>query len=482
MKKRFSTIIIAALAILILVTGCDFAEPKATEKSKIQFYSVALDYVGLGVGELAATLNDQAALSQQMLYLAKQGGYEYESYEFSQNGLIDIPYPSKITIKISDEGQIESIEIPTVDNEPLYRTATNILLSQNYNAVDAENVENIQYPVTCSIPWKTEFALEFSAGYNIPSEIKPFWEKFGPISRNDIEMMMISGPGTFDGEPLTEDEWMYAEDFYNEVVAVYQQYLGMNGSEDLSGYINHYGKDDGVNVSVNATKYLHGDYGFSTLVTDTVKAHAGTFKNGDAMTSNDIVFFQYSGHGSAIAGNGLNGQFALGSRDGLNPMNLRSIFSSTSAKKVMFIDSCFSGGVLDYFNLYDPPLTFSDSMDAMLSVRVPYEMNTWILTASRNYETSADGGAGNLGLFTGQLVKALGGVVKAPENDDADGTMKSVGFVSFDKPGLPDSDSIWFSELLSEVRSNVNMIQMGYLQYPMGDSYSDLRLFAGLDN
>lgn len=482
MKKRFSTIIIAALAILILVTGCDFAQPKATGKSKIQFYSVALDYVGLGVGELAATLNDQAALSQQMLYLAQKGGYEYESYEFSQNGLIDIPYPSKITININDAGQIESIEVPTVDNDPLYRTATNILLSQNYNAVDAENVENIQYPVTCSIPWKTEFSLKFSAGYNIPSEIKPFWEKFESISRNDIERMKISGPGAFDGKDLTEDEWMYAEDFYNEVVAIYQQYLAINGSEDLSDYINFYGKDDGVNVSVDAIKYLHGDNGFSRLVTDTARAHAGTFKNGDAMTSNDIVFFQYSGHGAANAGNGLNGEFALGARDRLDPMSLRSIFASTSAKKVMFIDSCFSGGVLDYFNLYDPPLTFSDSMDAMLSVRVPYEMNTWILTASRNYETSADGGAGNLSLFTGQLVKALGGVVKAPENDDADGTMKSLGFVSFDKPGLPDSDSIWFSELLSEVRSNVNMIQMGHLQYPMGDYYSDLRLFTGLDN
>ena len=119
-------------------------------------------------------------------------------------------------------------------------------------------------------------------------------------------------------------------------------------------------------------------------------------------------------------------------------------------------------------------------MDAMLSVRVPYEMNTWILTASRNYETSADGGAGNLSLFTGQLVKALGGVVKAPENDPEE-NMKSLGFVSFDKPGLPDSDSIWFSELLSEVRTNVNMLQLGYLQYPMGDYYSDLRLFTGLD-
>ncbi len=480
MKKRFSTIIIAALAILILVTGCDFAEPKATEKSKIQFYSVALDYVGLGVGELAATLNDQDALSQQMLYLAHQGGYEYESYEFKQYGVIDIYYPSKVTININDEGQIESIEVPTVDNDPLSRTATNVLLSQNYNAVDAENVENIQYPVTCSIPWKTEFSLKFSAGYNISSDVKPFWEKFGSISRNDIEMMKISGPGTFDGKPLTEDEWMYAEDFYNEVVAVYQQYLAVNGSEDLSNYINFYGEDDGVNVSVDATKYLHGDNGFSRLVTDTAIAHAGTFKNGDAMTSNDIVFFQYSGHGVANAGNGLNGEFALGSRDRLNPMSLRSIFASTSAKKVMFIDSCFSGGVLDYFNLYDPPLTFSDSMDAMLSVRVPYEMNTWILTASRNYETSADGGAGNLGLFTGQLVKALGGVVKDP-NNDSDGTMKSVGFVSFDKPGLPDSDSIWFSELLSEVRSNVNILQLGYLQYPMGDYYSDLRLFTGLD-
>lgn len=480
MKKSFSTIIIAALAILILVTGCDFAEPKATEKPKIQFYSVALDYVGLGVGELAATLNDQDALSQQMLYLAQQGGYEYESYEFKQNGEIDIYYPSKVTININDAGQIESIEVPTVDNDPLSRTATNVVLSQNCNAVDAENVENIQYPVTCSIPWKTEFSLKFSAGYNISSEVKPFWDKFGPISRNDIERMKISGPGTFDGEPLTEDEWMYAEDFYNEVIAIYQQYLAVNGSEDLSDYINFYGKDDGVNVSVDATKYLHDDYGFSRLVTDTARAHAGTFKNGDAMTSNDIVFFQYSGHGAANAGNGLNGEFALGARDRLDPMSLRSIFASTSAKKVMFIDSCFSGGVLDFFNLYDPPLTFSDSMDAMLSVRVPYEMNTWILTASRNYETSADGGEGNLSLFTGQLVKALGGVVKDP-NNDSDGTMKSVGFVSFDKPGLPDSDSIWFSVLLSEVRSNVNILQLGYLQYPMGDYYSDLRLFTGLD-
>lgn len=452
--KKFLTLLMVVLAALLLLTSCDFAQPKM-EKPAVRLFSVALNYKGMSVGELEATLNDQIAVREQFQFLAKNAGNDYEGYIFEQDGTVEFDFPNKIEINlktVDGKNQFDSFSIPE-STPALKAKAINVTLFKDTEAALATEAE--KFPVDCPIPAATTFS--FILDGELMKNESGYDYQFSGYQISAME---------FDG--TSYDEYTAKKAMYNEMLDVYESIIEKKGFKELEEF---------AGIASGASKTLHDSKGFSSLFLESLEVFS---KDNE---SNDLTVIHYSGHGGAAAGKELNGFLCFGDHDNLYPMTLRAELAGISGKQLVVLDSCYSGGFIDMFNIYDQSMTFTDSINTMLSVQFPAETNTWILSASRNYETSADGGKGNLGFFTGQFVKALGANVGDPIEDTPQDVqeMKELGFCSYVGPGLPDTDSIWLSELLATTRSNMNLLKMEGLQYPMGDSYIDLRLFSGLD-
>lgn len=425
--KRSYKLILAALIAVALLTSCDFAMPKA-DKPTVHLVTLALDYEGTGVGPLKATLNDQEAISEQFAYLAEEAGYEFEEYKFTQTGAVEA-----------------SINLGKIDDSDPNKIEAEIWIDRN-----DDQTFSINYTATDVASWdKVIQGPQFIEN----GKVRVY------LCTNELQEDVVN---TIKYTIYLEDE--VEKDTYNEIITD-KTYAEAGDAQDY------------ITIALQ-------ELGFKLGIKNTILSSFDQIKN-DAKPG-DLTFFCYSGHGAAMNGIEFNGSLALSASESISPYDLKRKILPIAGNKLIVLDSCYSGAWPLYFEFFEKPYTFSESLDTMLSIEVPVETNTWVISASRNFETSGDGGEGNCGLFTGQFLKALGAKMadpKLPEGvaeEDKEEYMKALkaqGILSFEEPGKPSGNSVWLSKTLNTARSALNPLGVTGTQEPTGDSYVDLQLF-----
>ncbi len=427
-RARFIPIVLFSLFLLF---GCDFLEERL-DKPVIRLVSVALDYEGMeNLGELSATLNDQWAMRLQLQHLAKQGGYEYKAYSLRQEGFCDFQYPSSIDLYYRTSGETLILEALEIGPESTISTR-GARIVECYDTSSFIDDEGKLSSADLSIPRGIIFNIY------VDGSLK------SSVSGDAVDGYDYRGDATLEGKKDIVDS-------YSKAVSDYMGYIGDKGDSHRS----------------NGLSLRFYD------ILDQIEKEA---------KPSDITIFQFSGHAGSDSGSETNGYLAFGDHDYVYPMDLGFELDDIQGKKLLIIDACYSGAFDSYFSFFAPPFTFSQSLDTLFSFQVPLDDDIWVLSASRSFEVSSDGGEGNLGLFSGKLLKALGAVVADPVAADQTfaSQLKDAGIHSFVEPGLPGTDSIWVSDLLFSIRKETNPLKLHGRQYAMGDSILDLELFTDL--
>ncbi len=170
----------------------------------------------------------------------------------------------------------------------------------------------------------------------------------------------------------------------------------------------------------------------------------------------DITIFYYTGHGAH--GNEYpwleRGTlfFENNSEDGIHVHELYEMLSQINGKKLLLIDSCYSGAFV-YDDIHMPG-TLKDALNLLFVTPGFGNDDIWMLSASSEDEESKTGHT--YSLFTDSLLEALG-------YDTENGAV-----------GFPESDDVYFSEIYDYVKANTDTIQ-----HPQSErTIRDMRLFS----
>ena len=420
-----------------------FAEPKL-DKPTIRLISVAFNYDGIG-GELYATLNDQIGLNAELAFLAEKGGYEFESYLFTQKGK-----------EVHEE--VSALYLEEVDGEIVFSSiefnddakAVNLIVTET----TSEGISTYEKGIYMEFPESAQLNFLLKDGYVYSfsmadiEDMESYYEAIDAL--NDGVFNYSNENITVNGIPYVFADiydFFYVLDSMTDMseAAIEACREAINNDESIDSYYQYRYNSDGM-VCMIENKILE----IAEIAKDS-----------------DITIFQYSGHGSADIDPMYGGSLYFNRYDNLYPYMLNGMLSEVPGKKLVILDSCYSGA--HTIGPFDTPDTFTEALDAALSVSIAADDGIWTLSAARYNEVAYDGGEGTCGVFTGALLKALGAEM------EEDGLT-----LSFIAPGLPSGNSIWVSELLDETRKEINRFKVLNMQYPMGDSILDLKLFDNL--
>ena len=444
MKKAFLLLI---ASVLLLVLGCDFAQPKM-DSPTIRLVSIALDYEETSYSPLSATLNDQRALNAQLAFLSSESGYEYEAKLFTQKGSADFAELSYIALREVDD---ENIEIDVIEFEGTAE-AVNLEITTIDNAQTDTYSRAIysSFPSSAVIVFEDKNGNEYSFSAEDIASLRNYIELKEALNFN--EDTYLNPAIIIDGVPLPSFSPI---DYLKELESILSELY----SKAVSAYSD----------KVNSSDFEEGHYMYrykKAGIFNLLKKELERLE--DTAKECDITIFQYSGHGAPDIDFQYGGALSFNSGDNIYPYELKEMLSCIPGKKLVIIDSCYSGSYA--IEDYETPDTFTEAVDTLFSISMSLDDSIWALCAARRDEVAYDGGEGCCGVFTGAIVKAMGAAT-------AEGEYGTLKFLS---PGLPSKNSLWVSDLLSEAKKRINRFRSLSLQYPTGDSIIDLRLFEGL--
>lgn len=415
------------------------------DEPTIRFVSIALDYVGLG-NELFATLNDQRYMNEELSFLAKKSGYEYEEYLFRQEGVKSHEELSYLYVKeVGGEAVVSTIEF----NDSVEAVNLVVAESTGEGRVEYERGIYMKFPLDAQIEYELESGDVCSFSKADILDMQEYVDAKAAL--NDYAVSYSNENITLNGNPYVSSDINELYDFIDVVSSMY----------DIA--------TDVYFDTINSDEYANGKYkyrykyaGLYFLLEDKLSEIKEIAKD------SDITIFQYSGHGRSDFDVMYGGALYFNEGDFIYPYELKDLLSEIPGKKLVMLDACYSGA--HTAGSFEIPDTFTEALDTALSVSIAVDDGIWTLAASRYDEVAYDGGEGCCGIFTGSLLKALGAEMERMEN----------GGLKYISPGLPGTNSIWISELLDSTRKDINRFRSLDMQYPTGDSILDLKLFDNL--
>lgn len=129
---------------------------------------------------------------------------------------------------------------------------------------------------------------------------------------------------------------------------------------------------------------------------DLIKAFSIIRKN---ITEDDIFIFYYSGHGYPS-----DGTMAFTYSSQMLPLELISEVSTISGKKLIIMDSCYSGNYVQDEEFVNSSL--KDAFSSILSSNKYMDEDIWVMAASQRIQRAWD--SGEHGFFTKALLTLLG--------------------------------------------------------------------------